>query len=184
MVDIARQVLGESVKFRYVFPTTLKGRAIVNAIIIVSDLLVKKIDEFFIDFICKIRPYQVSEASEPSTINHCVVIHYITMSNETGSSVSIRLEPRACMVYFKCKASDRDRAMQKPDASRKDDKIQFVMEISVQEMRLDEALFRRQKSNWEGLAMFIAQNKDEVKEAVESEEIERFGRNTALVSEV
>lgn len=149
----------------------------------VSSSVIKNVNETFTNFIRRIRPFRVSEESEPSTMNHCVVVHYITMSDETGSGVSLVPEPRTRLVYFKCKASDWNRAMEKPDATRKDEKIPFVMEILVQEMRLDQALFRRQKSNWNTLAMFIAQNKDEVKEVVESEGIEGFGRKTALVFE-
>ncbi|KAM0252164.1 hypothetical protein ACHAQJ_007822 [Trichoderma viride] len=147
----------------------------------VSSSVINKVSEAFTDFIRKIRPFRVSEASEPSTVNHCVVVHYIAMSDDTGAGASLVPEPKTRVVYFKCRAGDWDRAMQKPDVSRKDEKIHFVMEISVQEMRLDQTLFRRRKSNWETMAKFIAENKDEVKEVVESVGIEGFGRKTALV---
>ncbi|KAL7951066.1 hypothetical protein V8C42DRAFT_308423 [Trichoderma barbatum] len=147
----------------------------------VSNSVLNGINEAFTDFIRRIRPFRVSEASEPSTMNHCVVVHYIAMNDETGSGTSPVPEPRTRVVYFKCKAGDWNGAIQKPDASRMDEKIPFIMEISVQEMRMDQVLFRRHKSNWETMAKFIAQNKDEVKEVVESEGIEGFGRKTALV---
>ncbi|KAM6478450.1 hypothetical protein HDV62DRAFT_370430 [Trichoderma sp. SZMC 28011] len=149
----------------------------------VSSSVINKVNEAFTDFIRKIRPFQVSEASEPSTVNHCVVVHYIAMSDETGDSASPVPQPKTRVVYFKCKAGDWDRAMQKPEGSNKDEKIPFVMEILVQEMRLDEGLFRRRKNNWVTMAKFIAENKDDVKEVVESQGIEGFGRKTAFVFE-
>ncbi|OPB41136.1 hypothetical protein A0O28_0108330 [Trichoderma guizhouense] len=149
----------------------------------VSSSVINKVNEAFTDFIRKIRPFQVSEASEPSTVNHCVVVHYIAMSDETGGAASPVPQPKTRVVYFKCKAGDWDRAMQKPEGSNKDEKIPFVMEILVQEMRLDEGLFRRRKSNWVTMAKFIAENKDDVKEVVESQGIEGFGRKTAFVFE-
>ncbi|KAL7905455.1 hypothetical protein GGI35DRAFT_460754 [Trichoderma velutinum] len=149
----------------------------------VSSSVINKVNEAFTDFIRKIRPFRVSETAEPSTVNHCVVVHYIAMSGETGAATSLVPEPKTRVVYFKCRVGDWDRAMQKPDGSKKDEKIPFVMEISVQEMRLDQMLFRRRKSNWETMARFIAENKDDVKEVVESEGIEGFGRKTALVFE-
>ncbi|KAL6823360.1 hypothetical protein V8C40DRAFT_266888 [Trichoderma camerunense] len=149
----------------------------------VSSSVINKVNGAFTDFIRKIRPFQVSEASEPSTVNHCVVVHYIAMNDETGDAASPVPQPKTRMVYFKCKAGDWDRAMQKPEGSKKDEKIPFVMEILVQEMRLDEALFRRRKNNWVTMAKFIAENKDDVKEVVESQGIEGFGRKTAFVFE-
>ncbi|PKK47259.1 hypothetical protein CI102_8446 [Trichoderma harzianum] len=149
----------------------------------VSSSVINKVNEAFTDFIRKIRPFQVGEASEPSTVNHCVVVHYIAMSDETGDAASPVPQPKTRVVYFKCKAGDWDRAMQKPEGSKKDEKIPFVMEILVQEMRLDEGLFRRRKNNWVTMAKFIAENKDDVKEVVESQGIEGFGRKTAFVFE-
>ncbi|KAL7953829.1 hypothetical protein V8C34DRAFT_295967 [Trichoderma compactum] len=149
----------------------------------VSSSVINKVNEAFTDFIRKIRQFHVSEASEPSTVNHCVVVHYIDMSGEAGGAAPPVPQPKTRVVYFKCKAGDWDRAMQKPDGSNKDEKMPFDMEILVQEMRLDETLFRRRKSNWETMARFIAENKDDVKEVVESEGIEGFGRKTALVFE-
>ncbi|PNP46415.1 hypothetical protein THARTR1_10737 [Trichoderma harzianum] len=148
----------------------------------VSSSVINKVNEAFTDFIRKIRPFRVSEESGLPTVNHCVVVHYIAMSAETDTGASPVPEPKTRLVYFKCKAGDWDRAMQKPDSS-KDEKIPFTMEILVKEMTLDETLFRRRKSNWETMARFIAENKDDVKEVVESEGIEGFGRKTAYVFE-
>ncbi|KAL6690774.1 hypothetical protein J3F84DRAFT_404128 [Trichoderma pleuroticola] len=149
----------------------------------VSSSVINKVNEAFTDFIRKIRPFRVSEESGLPTVNHCVVVHYIAMSAETDAGASPVPEPKTRLVYFKCKARDWDRAMQKPDSSKKDEKIPFTMEILVKEMTLDETLFRRRKSNWETMARFIAENKDDVKEVVESEGIEGFGRKTAFVFE-
>ncbi|KAM0513222.1 hypothetical protein ACHAPE_008070 [Trichoderma viride] len=162
---------------QYVIGRILSGLPDVNSVVI------NKVNEAFTDFIRKIRSFRVSEASEPSTVNHCVVVHYIATSVDTGAGASLVPEPKTRVLYFKCRAGDWDRAMQKPDASRKDEKVHFVMDISVREMRLDQTLFRRRKNDWETMAKFIAQNKDEVKEVVESVGIEGFGRKTALVFE-
>lgn len=147
----------------------------------VDEETLENLDGVLTAFVNQVKPYKVAKSLDQPTMNHCVLINYVKTTDLTGSGEALVLEPYTRMVFLKVKADEWGHALQKPGFLKRNEKVNFSMEFVITEMKLDEGKYRAAKPQWEKVVQLIANEKEELKEIVDKDGIEGFGRKTSVL---